>query len=70
MAPIDLRKNAKDTLRLTRDTFKGHELINLRVFYEDSGELKPGKQGVAFKVEMLPDVITALSTLLESPPTE
>lgn len=59
---IALRKNAREELRVERQDYRGHDLINLRVWYDDgSGEHRPGKQGIAFKAELLDDVMHALS---------
>lgn len=64
MTAIDLPKNSKETLRIARETFKGHELINVRVFYEaEDGSLRPTKKGVSLRVDMLADVIEALQAL-------
>lgn len=58
---IAIRKNAREELRVERQDFRGHDLINLRVWYDDgSGEYRPGKQGIAFKSELTADVLDAL----------
>ncbi|MBL4768235.1 MAG: transcriptional coactivator p15/PC4 family protein [Rhodobacteraceae bacterium] len=55
-------KNSREEIRVSRDEFNGHDLINLRVYYKaDDGVMRPGKQGLAFKVEILPDILDALS---------
>ncbi|MBM2319592.1 transcriptional coactivator p15/PC4 family protein, partial [Sulfitobacter pseudonitzschiae] len=49
----------------TRDDFKGHDMVNVRVFFDaGGGEMKPGKQGVAFRAALLPDVLNALGQFL------
>ena len=61
---IAIRKNAREELRIERQDYRGHDLINIRVCYDNgSGEYRPGKQGVAFKVEALPEVQDALHWL-------
>ncbi|MEI7458924.1 MAG: transcriptional coactivator p15/PC4 family protein [Pirellula sp.] len=51
----EFEKNAKDTLRVTLHQFNGTDLISLRLFYKDKdGNLKPGKDGLSFKVEQFP----------------
>lgn len=58
---IELRKNQREVLRVERQEFKGHDLLNFRVFYDDgTGEMRPGKQGLAIRVEMVPDLIEAI----------
>ena len=59
---IAIQKNSREELRIERQEYHGHDLINLRVWYDDgSGEYRPGKQGLAIKVDLLPDVLDALS---------
>jgi hypothetical protein len=60
----DITKNSREVIRITREDFRGHELINLRVFYDaGDGDLRPGKQGIAFRTPLLPDVLRALGAL-------
>src|SRR5277367_3462605 len=48
-----VRKNAREEIRVTRGDFKGHDIVGLRVWFEDraSGEMRPGKDGLAFRAE-------------------
>ena len=63
---IALRKNTREELRIERQEYHGHDLINMRVWYDDgTGEYRPGKQGIAFRAEMLPKVFDALGQLAE-----
>jgi hypothetical protein len=56
-----IRKNAAEEIRLTVETFRGHEIINIRVWYRDAaGKYRPGKQGLAFRLEQLGEVLDAL----------
>ncbi|WP_164555106.1 transcriptional coactivator p15/PC4 family protein [Paracoccus haematequi] len=49
-------------IRITAEHFKGRDIINFRVWYrDDAGEMRPGKQGLAFRAELLPDFMAALS---------
>ncbi len=60
----DIIKNSREAIRVTRGEFKGHDMVNVRVFYDaGDGEMKPGKQGVAFRAALLPEVVDALSAL-------
>lgn len=58
-------KNSREELRISRSDFRGHVLATLRVWYQpdDDNEMRPGKQGVAFKIDKLPAVIDALNKL-------
>jgi hypothetical protein len=57
----DIKKNARETLRVELDEFKGHQLVAARLWFADgSGELRPTPKGLTIKVELLPDLIAAL----------
>ncbi len=59
-----IRKNAREVIRVERQSYRGHALVNVRVWYDDgTGEYRPGKQGIAFKAELLDDVLAALGQL-------
>ncbi|WP_028714387.1 transcriptional coactivator p15/PC4 family protein [Paracoccus sp. J55] len=61
-----IRKNAREEIRFTVENFKGHEIINLRVWYRDAaGEYRPGKQGLAFRLEKLGDVLAVLKAAMK-----
>ena len=54
-------KNRTEEIRVSLDDFKGNQLVNLRVWFQNSdGEMRPGKQGIAFKLALLPEVLAAL----------
>ncbi|SLN72060.1 Transcriptional Coactivator p15 (PC4) [Roseivivax jejudonensis] len=63
-----IRKNDREEIRVMRNDFKGHDMINVRVFYDAGGEMKPGKQGIAFKAELLSDFLWALNEAQQMPP--
>ncbi|MCC0067094.1 MAG: transcriptional coactivator p15/PC4 family protein [Rhodovulum sp.] len=55
------RKNSREEVRVSVDEFRGHELLNIRVWFEaDDGEMRPGKQGIALRLELLPELREAL----------
>ena len=55
------RKNATEEVRVSLDDFKGHRLVNVRVWFAgDDGVLRPGKQGIALRLELLPELRAAL----------
>ena len=55
-------KNSREEYRVSRDDFRGHDLINIRVYFvSEDGDMRPGKQGVSFRAELLPDFVDALS---------
>ncbi len=62
----EIRKNSREVYRIERRTFKGYPLVDIRVWCDDAatGELRPGK-GVSIKLEVLPEIVAALSGLIE-----
>jgi hypothetical protein len=61
----EIRKNARETLRITLDQFKGYSLITLRVWERDrGGELRPTKSGVTCRVGLLPKISHAIGRAL------
>lgn len=57
-----IRKNVREDLRVTLEEFRGHHLLNLRIWYDaEDGEQRPGKQGVAIRLDLLPHLRKALS---------
>ena len=61
-APIaTIRKNATEELRVSLEEYHGRQLVNLRVFFTaDDGTKRPGKAGVALRVEALPELRAAI----------
>lgn len=55
-----LPKNSIEELRISLDTYAGHRIVNQRVWFKSADEWRPGKQGLAVRVEQLPDLIKAL----------
>ena len=58
---VIIRKNSREQIHVERRDYMGHDLINVRVWFDDgSGEYRPGKQGIAIRVELVGEVIEAL----------
>ena len=58
----DIEKNAREKIRISLTEFKGYDLVDLRVYYEDEeGNPKPTKKGISFKTDIISQVIEALS---------
>ncbi|WP_426039466.1 PC4/YdbC family ssDNA-binding protein [Brevundimonas sp. DC300-4] len=55
-------KNASEEVRVVLDTFKGHNLVDMRVFaaFSAAAVKMPTKKGLSCRVEMLPDLIEGL----------
>lgn len=61
---IPLCKNAREEYRIERQDFRGHDLLNIRVFYDDgTGEFRPGKQGIAIRTELVPELVEAITSV-------
>ncbi len=57
-------KNAREEIRVSLSEFNGHDLANLRVWFDaGDGDMRPGNKGLAFKINKLPEVIQALGKL-------
>lgn len=57
-------KNSREEVRVSLDELHGHILVSTRVFYRnETGEMRPGKQGLAIRIQQLPDLIDALRTI-------
>ncbi|MDI3336649.1 transcriptional coactivator p15/PC4 family protein [Defluviimonas aestuarii] len=59
-------KNAREEFRVEVQDYKGHRLLNIRVWFDDgSGEYSPGKQGIALRLDLLSDLCAALEKAAE-----
>jgi hypothetical protein len=57
-------KNALEEVRISLTEFKGHQLIDLRVYYiSQDGEPRPTKKGLAISVGLYPELKEALVKL-------
>lgn len=57
----DVQKNSREIFRVEISEYKGEEYVNIRVYYKDENdEYKPGKKGVAIKVDKYDEVYAAL----------
>jgi hypothetical protein len=55
-------KNATEEVRVSLTEFKGHRLIDLRIYFEpeDGSERKPTKKGITIDVGLYPELKRAL----------
>lgn len=59
-------KNSREEIRITLSEYGGHKLFNTRVFFEaQDGSMRPGKAGIAFRLETLPDFVRAATAALD-----
>jgi hypothetical protein len=57
---IAIQKNAREEIRVSVDDYRGIALANVRVWYLHGDEYRPGKQGIAIRLELVPQLIEAL----------
>lgn len=64
----EVRKNARETIRITAAEYLGHTFTDLRVWVQSEGVWTPTRKGVGIKLDLLPAVIEALQTALTDDP--
>ena len=57
-----ISKNAREEIRISRSEFKGYDLINVRVWFQDreTGAMRPGKDEIAIRAALVDEIIDAL----------
>lgn len=54
-------KNGREEIRVTLEEFRGHQPLNLRVWYDAGGdEYRPGNKGLSVRLDTLPSLRAAL----------
>lgn len=55
-------KNTTEEVRASLTEYKGHRLVDLRIYYEpeDGGERRPTKKGITIDVGLFPELKKAL----------
>ena len=55
-------KNASEEVRVSITEYKGHKLIDLRIYYEpdDGGDRRPTKKGITIDVGLYPELKKAM----------
>ena len=54
-------KNKKEIVQVTLNNYKGHDLVDIRVYVEnDSGELIATKRGISISTRLIPELKKAL----------
>ena len=68
-SPIAILKNSREEIRISRDNFRGHDLISIRIWFKaDDGSMRPSKEGVNFRVALLDEIIGALQAAKDEAP--
>ena len=60
---VDLQKNDFGCIRVSKGTFKGHELVDIRKYFKSEDEFKPTPKGISLHPEILPELIKILKQL-------
>jgi len=65
--PVEiLQKNAMEQVRIWREPYKGHDLVHMRLFFQnDSGEWLPTRKGLVLRPELAKQAAEVLLGLLE-----
>jgi hypothetical protein len=63
---IAIAKNAREEIRVSVDDYRGIALANIRTWYLDGTEYRPGKQGIAIRLELVPQLIEALQRSVQT----
>jgi hypothetical protein len=60
------RKNAREEVRVMLRTYKGADLADVRAWYKDpEGNYRPGKDGLAVRVEQLPLLLELMQSAVQ-----
>lgn len=63
----EFQKNALEVIRCSLTRFKGHQLVDIRAFYEDEdGEWRPTKKGISVSVELIDELLKGVQKLREA----
>ncbi len=65
---IEIAKNAHERIRIDRHTYRGEDVVDLRVWVQGDklDEMIPTRKGITFRADILPEVIHSLQDVLES----
>ena len=62
---IEIQKNRRETIRISESEYEGHKFIDLRIWYDDNGEMKPTKKGISFNPNITKEVIEGILKTVE-----
>ena len=62
---IEIQKNKRETIRISESEYEGHRFIDLRIWYDDNGEMKPTKKGISFNPNIAKEVIEGILKTVE-----
>jgi hypothetical protein len=59
-----IKKNASEEIWITLGEFKGHDLLNMRVYFQSTDGPQPTRKGFAINVSLLTELRDALSSFV------
>ena len=62
---IEIQKNRRETIRISESEYEGHKFIDLRIWYDDNGEMKPTKKGISFNPSKAKEVVEGILSVVE-----
>jgi predicted phosphoadenosine phosphosulfate sulfurtransferase len=61
---VQFEKNATEVVRVSLTEYRGHKLVDLRVYYsDDEGQYRPTKKGIALAVGLYAEFKRAMQAL-------
>jgi hypothetical protein len=61
---VDIEKNSREIIRVEVSDFKGKELINLRIWFQDfDGGYKPTQKGITLDISQYDDLKNAVEKI-------
>jgi hypothetical protein len=69
MPSKEIAKNRRDIIKVTPGQYHDHDLIDIRVYFPDkeTGKLAPSRKGISVAVDLVPELIDALTWALGQP---
>ena len=62
---VEIQKNSREVIRISPSEYEGHQFIDLRIWYDDNGEMKPTKKGISFNPSKAKEVVEGILTVIE-----
>jgi|TARA_R100001443_G_scaffold68010_4_gene76764 hypothetical protein len=62
---IEIQKNSREVIRISESEYEGHKFVDLRVWYNDNGEMKPTKKGISFNPSKAKEVVEGILSVVE-----
>lgn len=66
-----VRKNARQEIRIGLQEYEGRQIASLRIWFKaEDGTMRPGKDGLNFRVDLLPELHVALAEAVRAADAE